>query len=73
MPDEVPEADMIEQRQSLVADDTLDADELDERDATAGIPDSSDMPFEASEADALDQHRDVVLDDELRADDGDDR
>ena len=51
---DVPEADMIEQRQPVVAEPE---------------DDPADLPFEASEADVLDQHRDVALDDELRADD----
>ena len=50
MPAEVPEADAIEQRQSLTA--------------SGGAPDPSQHGWEASDADVWEQQRDAEIDDE---------
>lgn len=50
LPDEVPEADALEQRREVMHE--------------AGAPDLADDSLEVPEADALDQAREVPLDDE---------
>jgi hypothetical protein len=55
LPDDVPEADALEQRQEVVPDDDLES---------PGVGPSLGDSFEVPEADALDQAREVPTDDE---------